>query len=71
MSARLEDLKPGTVVRGLVADDALAVVQTEWRIEVTIEIHASDAASFAEPVRRLVEDNSAALRFEQHGFEPM
>ncbi|MDQ6797218.1 MAG: DEAD/DEAH box helicase, partial [Actinomycetota bacterium] len=30
MSARLEDLKPGTVARGLVADEAVTVVQTEW-----------------------------------------
>ncbi len=30
MPARLEDLKPGTVVRGVVADGPVTVVQAEW-----------------------------------------
>lgn len=30
MAARLEDLKPGTVVRGLVAEGPVTVVQVEW-----------------------------------------
>ena len=30
MTARLEDLKPGAVVRGLVAGETATIVQAEW-----------------------------------------
>ncbi len=30
MPARLEDLKPGTAVRGVMAEGPVTVVQTEW-----------------------------------------
>lgn len=40
-------------------------------IEVTIEINATNTEGFGEPLRKLVEENAQALRFQQHGFEPM
>ena len=40
-------------------------------IEVTIEISATNSAGFGVPLRKLVEENAQALRFQQHGFEPM
>jgi len=40
-------------------------------IDVTIEINATNSAGFGESLRTLVEENAQALRFQQHGFEPM
>jgi predicted AAA+ superfamily ATPase len=66
-------LDPGRLARdaGKLAEEVVAHLNAidGTDIDVTIEITATNLAGFAEPVRKLVSENAAALRLRQHGFE--
>ncbi|MGI8491238.1 MAG: hypothetical protein ACR2KC_00470 [Acidimicrobiales bacterium] len=66
-------LDPGRMARdaGRLAEEVVAHLNAidGTDIEVTIEITATNTSGFAEPVRKLVSENAAALRLRQQGFE--
>ncbi|MCX8207304.1 MAG: DUF499 domain-containing protein [Methanothrix sp.] len=53
-----------------IAEEVIVHLMNGSDVQVTLEIQARSAAGFPENVVRIVSENSSALRFRSHGFEP-